>query len=75
MVPQVMSVPGLVQCQLMLVKDDIILGSFTFHIIVDQDPAYDAVESKGYFNWSKVIGNFVMAPEAKESTRRLSQIP
>lgn len=63
--PQVMTVPGLVQCQLMLAKNETILGSFSFHLIVEQDPAYDAVESKGYFNWSKVVGNLIMAPQAE----------
>lgn len=65
LVPQVMTVPGLVRCQLMLANNDTILGSFAFHLIVEPDPAYAVVESKGYFNWSKVVGNLIMAPQAE----------
>lgn len=59
---QLMSVPGHVDSQLMIMKEGAILGSFSFSIVVEQDPSYNAVESVGYWNWSK----FIQGPSAYE---------
>ena len=63
--PQVLSCPGQVDCQLVLMQGDACLSTFVFGIVVDHDPAYDAVTSEGYFNWSNVVGNFIVSPQAQ----------
>ena len=49
--PQMLTVPGCVEAQAVLVSGTDILATFSFQLIVTRDPSLDAIESEDYFNW------------------------
>lgn len=50
--PQMLTVPGLVEAQAALMKADACIATFPFRIVVEEDPAANAVESEDYINWT-----------------------
>lgn len=61
LVPQVLSCPGPVTCQLSLMQEEVCLSTFSFDIVVEPDPSLGATESESYFNWSR---RFIASPPA-----------
>lgn len=49
--PQMLTTPGCVNAQAMLIYEDQILNSFTIQIIVVADPSHTSIHSENYFNW------------------------
>jgi len=51
MAPQVLTVPGLVEMQAAMFREEKCLATFCFQITVEADPSVGAVESEDYINW------------------------
>lgn len=49
--PQMLTVPGLVEAQLVLKYDKQYVATFSFYIVVERDPSIGTVESENYVNW------------------------
>jgi len=52
MAPQVLSAPGLVEAQAVLLHGDQTVATFSFRIFVEADLSADTVESEDYINWA-----------------------
>lgn len=50
--PQVLTVPGLVEAQALLISGNRSIATFTFQIVVEADPSIGVVTSEDYLNWS-----------------------
>jgi len=50
--PQMLTVPGLVEVQAALMKGERCIATFPFQIVVEADPAANAVKSSDYINWT-----------------------
>ena len=53
--PQMLTVPGLVETQLALNTGKKSIATFTFQIVVEEDPSAGTVESEDYVNWQQWI--------------------
>jgi len=53
MAPQVLTVPGLVEMQAAMFREERCLATFCFQIAVEADPSVGAVESEDYVNWTQ----------------------
>lgn len=49
--PQMISVPGPVRCQLVLMQEQRELASFAFGLLVQRDPSWQMEASKDYIHW------------------------
>lgn len=65
--PQVLTVPGVVMVSAALVSDANVLGTFSFRVNVDQDPAAGDVISSDYYKYSTLsaINNAISALDAE----------
>lgn len=65
--PQVLTVPGVVMASAALVSDANVLGTFSFRVNVDQDPAAGEVISSDYYKYSTLssINNAISALDAE----------